>query len=238
MELKLVIMVDEFPSTVANIAKKSGDGTAVRFLQMNRTLRQISTKAVQMIYTGSIGLPALVSRLSASESVNDMYNFEIPPFTAEEAFDLCKTLFAKEQVNISDELIRQLLERIGWLMPFFVQLAVSQVSDIYFDNKKTPVTAENLEEAIERSSGLRNNNHFESYYQRINNSFKADGAAFAHDLLRKIAHQDAVPVEEAFTGADGNETERRRFILNSLELDGYITQFQGTFRFHSPILQQ
>lgn len=237
-ELQLVIMVDEFPSTVANIAKREGEEAAISFLQLNRNLRQHPSRKIQMIYTGSIGLSALVSKLKVSSSVNDLRNFEIPPFTNAEATELCRRLFKHQDIAYTSELIEEILSRIGWLMPFFVQLAVSQLIDLYYAQKKQPLTKEDVSKAIEKSSSLGNSNHFESYYQRINTSFTANDAEFAHDLLRRIASDGSYLTEDVTKLESASDDDRIRFVLNSLELDGYITNIEGKLRFHSPILRE
>ena len=234
-KLKLVIMVDEFPSTVANILKKSGPEAAVSFLQLNRNLRQHPNCRVQMIYTGSIGLPALVSKLVTSSSVNDLSNFEIPPFTRDEATGMCLKIFETEKVPVEEGVIEALLDEVGWLMPFFVQLVIGQAIELYdAAGNSGPITVEMVKTAVENSTSLRSNNHFESYYQRINTSFSEEDAAYAHELLRKIAHEGSVKADSALHV----NPERRRFMLNSLELDGYITNINRILRFHSPILKK
>lgn len=233
---RLVLMIDEFPSTVANIVKKHGADAAVRFLQLNRTIRQAPGSKVQMIYTGSIGLPALVSNLEASAAVNDLANFEVPPLTREEATNLCAQLFEREKIAISPPLIQHLLDQVGWLMPFFVQLAVGETIEGYYGQGGTALTKADINEAIERSASLRSNTHFESYYQRITTAFSQEESSFAHQILRQIAHEASVAVSEALGG--GEEAGRRRFVLNSLVLDGYLYQGDGQLRFQSPILRK
>lgn len=233
---RLVLMIDEFPSTVANIVKKHGADAAVRFLQLNRSLRQNPGSKIQMMYTGSIGLPALVSSLEASAAVNDLANFEVPPLTREEAAGLCSQLFEREKIALSPALTEHLLDQVGWLMPFFVQLAVGETIEVYYTQRSTVLTENHINEAIERSTSLRSNTHFESYYQRITTAFNSEEASFAHQILRRVANEESIPIAEAL--GQGEEANRRRFVLNSLELDGYLYQGDGQLRFQSPILRK
>ena len=71
---KLVIMLDEFSQTVENIKNDEGEKNALQFLHLNRELRQehLDGKNVQFIYTGSIGLEHVVSRINASKTINDL----------------------------------------------------------------------------------------------------------------------------------------------------------------------
>ncbi len=64
---KLIIIIDEFPQTLASINKDENENAGIQFLQSNRELRQDPeiSKNVQFIYTGSIGLENIVSKLNA-----------------------------------------------------------------------------------------------------------------------------------------------------------------------------
>ena len=97
-EIKIVIMVDEFPSTIENIHKKYSLADAVHFLKLNRTIRQESAGGIQFIYTGSIGLPAIVNRLNAPESINDLNQVDIPPLSIADAKEFTINLLENAKV--------------------------------------------------------------------------------------------------------------------------------------------
>ena len=69
---KIILMIDEFPIAVEQIARKLGSEIAVNFLHINRGLRQKAKKGIQFIYTGSIGLPNIAGKLDATLTVNDL----------------------------------------------------------------------------------------------------------------------------------------------------------------------
>ncbi len=165
-EFKLALLVDEFPAAVVNIAQKHGDQEAIHFLQENRTIRQISSQAVQIVYTGSIGLPALVNRLRVPELINDLNVFDVPPFTEMEASKLAEQLLTAEGVPFEEDVIQHILDRVQWLMPFFIQLIVSDLVDRYEQTGKR-ITTNDVDAAIELSSSQRSKSHFDSYFTRL-----------------------------------------------------------------------
>jgi len=122
--VRIVMMIDEFPSTVENIHKKDGETEAIHFLKLNRTIRQESSGGIQFIYTGSIGLPAIVNRLNTPESINDLNQVEIPPLSPEDGKLFTEQLLKSAEVPYESAAIDYLLQKINWLMPFFIQLSV------------------------------------------------------------------------------------------------------------------
>ena len=80
-------MIDEFPETLENIVEDDGENAGRHFLQTNRELRQNLelSKSVQFVYTGSIGLENVVSRLNAVNTINNLDRLKLPPLTTDEA---------------------------------------------------------------------------------------------------------------------------------------------------------
>ena len=236
-ETQIVVMIDEFPSTVENIHQKEGIPAAAHFLKLNRTLRQESAGGIQFIYTGSIGLPAIVKRLDTPESINDLNLIEITPLSEEEGMLFTTLLLEGAGVAFQTEAIKYLLEKINWLMPFFIQLSVQHLIDLY-DQKQQTVSLETVEVAFDQICNHKNNVHFDSYYNRLKDAFSPEDYESALNLLNSIAEKDMVSKEKLF--ANTNSDERKRLlngILESLEYDGYISSIGGDYHFNSPILQ-
>ena len=104
----ILILIDEFPDAVRNISNFDNN-EAIRFLQLNRDLRQeLNYADLQFIYTGSIGLGNVVSRLNRLDLINDIINIEVPPLEKKEAKELILRLVLglkdeEEDFEISDD---------------------------------------------------------------------------------------------------------------------------------------
>ncbi|MBK6901424.1 MAG: ATP-binding protein [Saprospirales bacterium] len=98
----VVIMVDEFPVAVENIAKAKGNEEAVRFLHANRAMRQRAGTGVRFVYTGSIGLPNVARKLDPAPTINDLNIVEIPPLSPEEGVDMSKKIFATYSIEVEE----------------------------------------------------------------------------------------------------------------------------------------
>ncbi len=236
-EVRIVIMVDEFPSTVENITQKSGVGEAVHLLKLNRTMRQESAGGIQFIYTGSIGLPAIVNRLNAPESINDLNQVEVPPMSLEDGKLFTQQLLETAKVPYQPEAVDYLLEKINWLMPFFIQLSVQELIDL-FDQNETDITNEVVDHAFNRICNRRNNIHFDSYYNRLKDTFSKDDYELAIEILNLIAEKNMVSKNDLVEQFKTSPEKRDLIsIIESLEYDGYINLHNNKYTFNSPILQ-
>jgi len=240
--LKVVLMIDEFPQTVENIFRKSGKEEAIRFLQLNREIRQQACSTILFLLTGSIGLPTLAEKLGATQAINDLNIFEIEPFDREEAKELTKNLLDSGKIPYSPESIDYMLEKLAWFSPYHIQLLVQEFADEFDINGKS-VSNASVDEAFSKITGRRNDANFAHYYERLNKTFVDKELAFALDLLKILSRQNAdmtMPqmqeLAERFSLAD-----QYPFVLRTLEFDGYIFRSvsggETSYRFTSPILK-
>lgn len=237
---KLVLLVDEFPQTIQNLVEKSGDTTAKKFLQLNRDLRLNSeiNERVNFIYTGSIGLNHTVASIDSSAFVNDLNSIEIEALTNEEAKALLLELLTSKEITITDKAIERLLEKLEWLIPFHIQLAVQELGSFVPKNKQ--ILPEHIDQAFERMIEARNSNHFEHYSSRLKSQFKGETYAYADALLQKLATDIALSKTQLFDLAVAyNQEKQFRQIIEILVYDGYIhnTGDASIYRFNSPIVR-
>lgn len=227
----ICIMVDEFPVTLEAIAKSKGTEEAVRFLHVNRSHRQKAKPGIQFIYTGSIGLPNIARKLNATSTINDLTVVEIPPLTVQEGMDMARQIFKTYSVSVPDDTLRYMLDRIEWLMPFFIQLVVQMVIDEVEADSKEPVQKVLIDEVLAKASNHRNNIYFENYYSRLDKTLPQDESQTAKEILAEIAVTGQAPAE-SFKQANAAS------VLEILEFDGYIHLDEAKiYRFNSPILR-
>lgn len=236
-EFTIVLMIDEFPATIENIAKNQSPKEAIHFLQLNRTIRQESGDGLLMMYTGSIGLAPVVNRLELPEGINDLNTIEIPPLSQKEGYDLTQKLLISEEIPYDPRAIDFLLEKIEWLMPFFIQLSVQEIIDGY-DTNPNKVDKKAVEEALVRIYNRRNNIHFDSYYDRLKGAFSKEEYDIALQILDLVATQPTMPASALFVGTNKKNEKLIKAILGTLEYDGYISRTNGSYRFNSPILRE
>jgi len=203
---------------------------ATEFLHVNRTIRQRAKRGIQFVYTGSIGLPNIARKLNATATINDLSVIEVPALNPVQAKEFATKLLKSYKVKIKVEVINYMLDRLKWLMPFFIQLIVQMIIDEYELEEKL-VTKKLVDLVIEKASNHRNNIYFENYYSRLSKSLAKEEAKLAKKILSDIAKKDTLPLSSF------KENEEALALLDILEFDGYINSQNDTYTFNSPILQ-
>jgi hypothetical protein len=237
---KLVIMLDEFPETLENIIDDEGENAGRHFMQSNRELRHDSELCnnVQFIYTGSIGLENVVSKLNAMQSINDLARLKIPTLQKKEAKDLIRFLLESLQFDLSEKLVNYILQKIEWLIPFYIQLVLQELKVLSRNEKLDKIT----KTAIDRAFGLmlEQRNHFENWHTRLRKVLKGHDYNFVKELLNIASEKDIINSNDIFNLAVkyGLETSYKD-LVGSLVYDGYINNEDDShiYRYNSPILR-
>ena len=123
-----------------------------------------------------------------------------------------------------------MLERLQWLMPFFIQLVIQVMID-EFDENGEPLETSSVDKAFLKSSTHRSNLYFDNYLTRLDKSLPKDEAEVAKLILMEVATKGEVPTNSF------KDLSESSSVLEMLELDGYINSQQNAYRFNSPILR-
>lgn len=238
---KLIIMLDEFPETLINIIDDEGESQGRHFLQSNRELRHDAELCnnVQFIYTGSIGLENVVSRLNAMKTINDLARLKIPPLETSEAKELIGLLLKNVEYELSEKLIDYILQKIEWLIPFYIQLVLLELKYLSRDEKIKKISKATIDRAFDLM--LEQRNHFENWHERIRKVFKAPNEYnFIKELLNIASEKDTISFNEIFNLAVKYELESSfKDLVGSLVYDGYINNEDDShvYRYNSPIIR-
>lgn len=241
-EERIVLLNDEFPYTIENIiAKENGETTkANTFLKANRALRQdpeIIGK-LQIIYTGSIGLNALVERIGKTELINDLDSVSVKQLSKEEALELINKVLETYGYKIDKQAEEYLLKKIEWLIPFHIQLALKEIMDL--QSNESLINEASINEAFNEIIDYRNNNYFDHYYKRLNKHLLGNEFKFAVDVLNEISKNDTIHSNTLYNLAVKYGIENNvKSIIGVLVYDGYINNndTQEIYRFNSPIIK-
>ena len=238
---KLIIMIDEFAQTIENIIKYEDEGikSAISLLKAHRELRQDIkfSQKVTFIYAGSIGLESVVAKMDAIKHINDLNSIKISPLSRSEAREFTKQLFANNNINVSHDAIIYLLDKIEWLIPFYIQLMAQEIKKLH--RKEPKVTPQMIDQAIDNS--LQHRQHFETWLSKIKTAFKNNDYLFAKEILNTISENMSmesrnianIAAKHSLNDDDAKE------IIHSLIYDGYINNNDNPreYRFNSAILR-
>ncbi|MBN1349470.1 ATP-binding protein [candidate division KSB1 bacterium] len=237
---RLVIMLDEFPETLENIIADEGEAAGKHFLQSNRELRQdaeLSDK-VQFIYTGSIGLENIVSKLNVMKTINDLSRLKIPPLTESEAKAMIQALLAGLPFDLSAAIIDYILEKIEWLIPFYIQLVLQELRNLHRDRSVQEVTRDIVDQAFREM--LEQRNHFEHWHTRLRETLKGSDYNFVKEILNIACESGSISSNEIMNLSVKYKLEAvYKDLIGSLVYDGYINNHDDahTYRYNSPILR-
>ena len=238
---KLIIMMDEFAQTVENIIKYENEKNAQKFLRTHRALRQnenLSNK-VTFVYAGSIGLESVVTKMNASKLINDLNSIKVKPLMHEEAILFTQALCEATSIEMSDEVITILLDKIEWLIPFYIQLLVQQLDILSREQNQTHIDESMIESAIEQALSQRQ--LFDHWRSKLKDGFKKKGYLFAKEILNIICEKDTMSSLQIRNKASKHNLDEdyAREIIHSLEYDGYINKYEDakSYRFNSPLLK-
>jgi uncharacterized protein len=237
---KLVIMIDEFPQALENIIESAGEIAGRHFLQTNRELRQDKelNQNVQFIYTGSIGLESIVTRLNEVKSINDLSRLKIPPLTNEEAKIMIGFLLKNRSLILSEPMIEKILTKIVWLIPFYIQLVIQELINISREESTDIVTDEMVNRSFEEM--IEQRQHFEHWHTRLRNSYKKKEYNYVRELLNILSENNTIDTNMIFNLAVKYELqENYKEFINGLIYDGYINNNDNNrvYCFNSPILR-
>jgi hypothetical protein len=236
---KIIIMIDEFAQTVENIIKYEDEKHALSLLKTHRELRQDSKipSKVIFIYAGSIGLESVVAKMGATKHINDLNSVKVLPLDKDEAVEFINKLCGENDLQIDTTEILYLLEKIEWLIPFYIQLILQEIKKL--SRKNSLVTHELIDNAIHNA--LEHRNHFENWLSKLKEAFEKETYLFAKEVLNKISNKQTLNYNKIINLSVKHKVEEEiaREVIHSLIYDGYINNNEDPkiYRFNSPILR-
>ena len=233
-----LIVVDEL-TLFLGILGKSEDGIekVTYILNWLRSLRQTSGTKIRWLFCGSVGLRNFTSSRNLSYTINDLTEFGIDALDRTEASGLLTELGKSEGLIISDEIIRYILDKLSWNIPYFIQVIFSKLTENY----DGALTFDTVDYAYEK---LCSESYLGTWSERL--AEYQEYELPARQILKLLSARPSgitrnAMLDTLMTNRDParmNETDLcLSKVLEMLENDGYIMK-AGTLRtFRSPLLR-
>lgn len=237
---RIILMIDEFSQTLENIILDQSREIARNFLHQCRELRQnpdVKSK-ISFIYTGSIGLDNLVGSIDEPRSITDLGKLIIPSLSIQEAKSLILQILDGDIIQFDEKEQDYFLSKLKWLLPYFIQLMMSEMESICKEQKGLTITASVVDKAFEKA--LDNRSYFEHWLTRLRSIFKGADFSFAKEILKQAAINNRIDSYQLQDCATKFTIEDPVPVINILQHDGYLVKEEEskTYRFNSPLLQQ
>lgn len=237
-QIRMVIMLDEFPDVIHAIHKKEGAEVAIDTLQ---TLRSIRTNDLapnlSFVFAGSVGLDHIVAALGRPKFINDLRPIQIQALTMAEALDLLQKLIKGATMQIDETAEEYFLQKIGYLLPYYIQLMIAHCDTILAKRGQAQLTREVIDQAYQNA--IEEGRNFPDWAKRLGDYLSKADARYCHSLLCKMAPGQGYSIQEAFdlTVENSPETDFKELIDNVLKKDGYVIEEEGRYYFLSPLLR-
>lgn len=236
---RVLLMIDEFSQTLENIITDQSREAAKNFLHQCRELRQhpdVKSK-ISFVYTGSIGLENLVLSIDESRSITDIGHFTIPPLSTSEVKNLIAKIIDDDPVKFEEEELDYFLNKLNWLLPYFLQLLMSEIDTICKETHRQQITKAVIDEAFTKA--LNNRSYFEHWLVRLRSIFKGSDFSCAKEVLKIAAIKNGINNYELQDVIAKFKIEDAAPLINILQHDGYLVKDDENkvYRFNSPLLQ-
>jgi hypothetical protein len=235
---RYLVMLDELPIFVLNLLRGYGRERVRLFLNWFRHVRldRQARVAVRWLICGSIGLDTVTQRERLGDTINDLAISRLDAFSRAHASALLSELAHSYEIELRAEVNEHMLDKVGWLIPYYLQLLFSAVRDL---GVATPDV-----ETVERAyAGLLANHHkgyFDPWYQRLRDELGPVDEAHALALLEAAAKDSKgapTSVLHECLRSRGASHELTRYLLDVLVNDGYLVVVEERWSFRSPLLR-
>ncbi len=224
-----LVVIDEL-TLFLSILDRNADShrEAEFFLNWFRSLRQVSDSKIRWVFCGSVGLHNFTRMRNLSMTINDLVSFDFDALSAHEAKGLIEALAESENISMNNEMIAILLEKLEWHIPYFIQLAFTNIKN--HPNVRMGVTYRMIDDSIDR---LAHTDEISTWSERLSEyNGQEDGARL---ILKRLSQSDKglsrdqlLAIYAQYTGEIPMKADNElSLILNMLEHDGYIIRTGG-----------
>jgi uncharacterized protein len=238
-----VIQIDELPVFTLKLLE-AGESTPNKarirqFLYWFRRVR-LAYPQVKWMLAGSIGLDTITARLGLSDTINDLRIVRLGAFPRPTAEQFVHALCASYEVKLGPGCLDRILERVGWLAPYYLQLVFKQIRDR--DKLDSPA---DVDAAIDGLLRPEYKTHFDYWRQRLVEELGAIDSTLAALLLSAAAKDEdgvtAMTLSQVLSSRLSDPESRAnqlRYLLDVLQNDGYLVEDSGRYRFRFALLRE
>lgn len=240
-EKETLIMVDELTVLLSSFIENdpiNGKKNAEFFLNWLRSFRQVSGTKIRWIFCSSIGIDNFTSQYNLSYTFNDVDPYPIGAFKEDKAKELLKELAKSDEIALSEEVINHKLEKLGWLLPYFIQILFFKFYHLVQVEDRT-ISIETVNEAYDL---LLSEKHLNTWEERLDEYNVLE--THARQLLKKLSinkEGESRGVLYSFLNTKIKNQEKTEEVLNKLlymlQNDGYLIEEKSKYTFRSPLLR-
>jgi len=237
-----LIMVDEVTVLLNSFIKtdaENGVADVEFFLNWLRSFRQITGTKIRWIFCSSIGIDNFTNLYNLSYTLNDVDSIPIVEYTPEQAKEFINKLALSDNIEFSDEQIDYILEKLGWNLPYFIQIYFSKINQLIKIYDKN-IDNETFDQAY---TNLINEKELNTWDERLREYNELEqNARLLLKNLSKVKEGESRNNLQNMLYLKINDEEKTETVLNKLlymlKNDGYIMDnLEARYTFRSPLLR-
>lgn len=245
----VIILLDEFSVFMERMIEQNKED-AIHLLAWLRAWRMESGTACRFLFTGSVGLNALLEKHGMGSYLNDCYQFPLGPFKRPEALAML-TLFAEQESwHLPPTSNSYVVQRTGWLSPFYLCILLDQSLKAARDRCLETNTSTQTIEQADVDSGYENllasRTRFQHWEKRLADHLTSAQFLLCKDILTDVSRaKDGLTLRQLSTRAAKREADpdKRAAVVQALLIklseEGYLSppNAQGKVSFLSFLLR-
>ena len=239
---KLLLILDEF-SFLANNIIENPDCRQVGLadlLDWFEDIRKNRPEKLFFLVSGSEHLPSFLDSMGIANNLTGLVSIHLKPFDPETAHAFIFLALAKQNISVSTEECRHILELMGKPIPYFLQLFL----DIFVKKCRTgeEITKKQIDSIYQNELlGTESKRHFESIKRQLD-QYDHRGPNFstaATRILTLLAISETVEKKmlESEWGQTTSKPDSFRSMFEIMQDDFYLAEQDGQVRLDSKILK-
>lgn len=237
-----LFLVDEITIFVQALLNRHGKERASDFLYAMRRLARAHPR-VRWLLTGSIGLDTVARRHGFEGALVDLEIFPLDPFDRPTAVDFVRQISVQNDCSITDAAVQALLDRLGWLSPYYLSKLVESACDKSLGGQ---VEKHHVDAAAEDLLGVARRTYWSTWREHLDKNFVEPERGRLFSILAVLCRDERdVSFDTLLLGlnpAGGGIVGVRdlRDALDTLEADGYLSvdASRTRFRFRMNLLRE
>ena len=227
-----LIVFDELTVLLKSLSDKNDNEQAVRmFLNQFRAMRSATSEKCSWLICSSVGVRNFTTQHNLSDTINDVADFELGAFSDEEATKFVSTLAESIGIEADAKIKRYILDKIGWNIPFFIQLLLSRL----------PVGEIAKADVDDAYGHLLQTGSFDTWHERLNIEYGNNKDVAKLILKYLCVNVDGKTRDEIYNHIYAKmpsfEDDEMGLLLRALMTDGYLVKDGEQYKFRSPLLR-
>lgn len=250
-EKPIIIFFDELPIFINRIMRDENKNITPErekqvdlFLSWLRSTGIKYTDRIRIVVGGSIGIEPLLAQINLSSHLNMFTAFPLLPWDNATALKFIDDRAIGNNISFEEGAKERILEMLGVAIPHFVQKFLQNICWDCLDRKSNSCAIFDVERVYnEKLLAVQGSIELATYVERLERTLGVEKYNFAKELLSEAAitgrltGKAAMIIADNYCSSQNEKTDAIRFLLKTLEHDGYLHQSGSDYVFKNILLK-